>query len=137
MPSIVFVGSGSKEDPMLRRVETHPLDLQLYRELVDEENFQALERLATRLRGLKLGHLNATSVGGGVAEILRSLVPLMDGLGVKTQWYCIGPDKDFFQVTKNIHNSLQGGSRQFASRAHKIFLLQNRRIAEEIQNSLQ
>jgi len=57
----------------------------------------------------------------------------MNGLGVKTQWYCIGPSKDFFQVTKNIHNSLQGGSWQFDSRAHEIFLLQNRRIAEEIQ----
>ncbi len=57
----------------------------------------------------------------------------MNGLGVKTDWYCIGPNGDFFQVTKNIHNSLQGGSWQFDSRAHEIFLLQNRRIAAEIQ----
>lgn len=118
---------------MLQRVETLSLNLQPYRELVDEETFGDLERLAIRLRGLKVGHLNATSMGGGVAEILRSLVPLMNGLGLKTDWYAIAPDRDFFQVTKNIHNSLQGGGWQFDSRAHEVFLLQNRRIAEEIQ----
>jgi trehalose synthase len=100
---------------------------------MDKESFEDLERLATRLRGLKVGHVNATSRGGGVAEILMSLVPLMNGLGVETDWYCIAPNPDFFQVTKNIHNSLQGGSWQFDSRTHEIFLLQNRRIAAEIQ----
>ena len=118
---------------MLQRVETPPRDLQPYREWVDGETFDGLERLAARLRDLKVAHLNATSVGGGVAEILRSLVPLMNGLGVETDWYCIAPNRDFFQVTKNIHNSLQGGSWKFDSKAIEIFLLQNRRIAAEIQ----
>lgn len=118
---------------MLQRVETHPRDLQPYHEWVDGETFADLERLADRLEGLKVGHVNATSMGGGVAEVLRSLVPLMNGLGVKTDWYCIAPNGDFFQVTKNIHNSLQGGTWQFDSRTHETFLLQNRRIASEIQ----
>ncbi len=97
---------------MLQRIETHARDLGPYREWVDGETFADLERLANRLEGLKVGHVNATAAGGGVAEILRSLVPLMNGLGVKTDWYSISANSDFFQVTKNIHNSLQGGSWQ-------------------------
>jgi len=117
---------------VLQKVETRPHDLPPYREWVDAETFRDLERLAARLRGLKVGHVNATSRGGGVAEILCSLVPLMNGLGVETTWYCMGPNPEFFQVTKNIHNSLQGGSWQFDSRTHETFLTQNRRIAAEI-----
>ncbi len=71
---------------MLQRVEISPRDLQPYREWVDEETFEELEGLAARLRGLKVVHLNATSVGGGVAEILQSIVPLMNGVGIKTDW---------------------------------------------------
>jgi len=118
---------------MVQKVETILCDLRPYHEWMDEEVFEGLERLATRLRGLKVGHVNATSRGGGVAEILMSLVPLMNGLGVETDWYCIAPNPHFFEVTKNIHNSLQGGSWQFDSRTHEIFLCQNRRIATEIQ----
>jgi len=118
---------------MLQRVEIHTLDFHPYHEWVDAETLRDLERLVARLEGLKVGHVNATSKGGGVAEILSSLVPLMNGLGVETTWYCMGPNPEFFQVTKNIHNSLQGGSWQFDSRTHEIFLLQNRRIAAEIQ----
>lgn len=118
---------------MLQRVETQPRDLEAYREFVDAKLFADLERLADRLEGLKVGHVNATSRGGGVAEILKSLVPLMSGLGLKTEWYCMGSNGDFFNVTKNIHNSLQGGTWQFDSRTHETFLLQNREIAAEIQ----
>ncbi len=72
---------------MLKKVETRPHDLEPYHEWVDAETFRDLERLAARLRGLKVGHVNATPRGGGVAEILTSLVPLMNGLGVETDWY--------------------------------------------------
>ncbi len=118
---------------VLQKVETPPRDLGPYREWLDGDTFSDLERLADRLERLKVGHVNATARGGGVAEILSSLVPLMNGLGVKSDWYCIVPNGDFFQVTKNIDNSLQGGSWQFDSRAHETFLLQNRRIVDEIQ----
>lgn len=100
---------------------------------MDDGTHGELERLAARLNGLKVGHINATARGGGVAEILRTLVPLMNGLRVKTEWYCMNSNRDFFQVTKNIHNSLQGGTWQFDSRIHETFLLQNRQIAAEIQ----
>jgi trehalose synthase len=118
---------------MLQKVRTDPRDPRLYREWVDGETLAELERLADRLAGLKVGHINATARGGGVAEILSSLVPLMSGLGLKTDWYCLAPNGDFFQVTKNIHNSLQGGRWQFNAKTHETFLLQNRQIEAEIQ----
>ena len=120
---------------MLQEVTTSHGDLQPYTDLLSEETRVDLERVAMRLQGLKVAHLNATSMGGGVAEILQSLVPLMNGLKVETKWYCINPDagQDFFQVTKNIHNSLQGGNWQFDGRAHDVFLGRNRRIAQELE----
>ena len=118
---------------MLQEVTTSQVHLEDYYRLVDEESLMELERLSTRLSGLKVAHLNTTSMGGGVAEILRSLVPLMNGLGVQTGWYCINADQDFFQVTKNIHNSLQGSTWQFDGHAHDVFLGRNRRIAQEAE----
>ncbi len=117
---------------MIQEVWTAPGNLQPYYSLLDEETTTELERLSSRLGGLKVAHLNATSMGGGVAEILRSLVPMMNALGIETRWYCINGDQDFFWVTKNIHNSLQGGDWQFDGRAHDVFLSRNRRIAQEI-----
>jgi trehalose synthase len=118
---------------VLQQIHTTQVDLDPYYPLLDEELVTDIERLATRLSGLKVAHLNATSMGGGVAEILRSLVPLMNGLGIQTNWYCIRAEQNFFQITKNIHNSLQGGSWQFDGLAHDIFLGNNRRISQELE----
>ena len=69
-----------------------------------------LLRLSARLRGKRVVHVNATSVGGGVAEMLRSFVPYFRSLGVQCDWYCINPKAGtaFFTVTNKIHNALQG-----------------------------
>ena len=53
-------------------------------------------------------HVNSTRVGGGVAEILRSLVPLLQDIGVEARWEVIKGTEDFFAVTKAFHNALQG-----------------------------
>ena len=118
---------------MVHHVTTSPINLDAYSGLLDEDTAADLERLSTRLRGLKVAHLNATSMGGGVAEILRSLVPLMNGVGMQTHWYSLSADPEFFQVTKNIHNSLQGGGWQFDGHAHDVFVGSNRRIAQELE----
>ncbi|RMD67462.1 glycosyltransferase [Candidatus Parcubacteria bacterium] len=71
---------------------------------------QLLQYTATLLRGARVIHVNATSKGGGVAELLRSLIPHLRALGIRAQWYVIDPSvgADFFAVTNLIHNSLQG-----------------------------
>ncbi len=67
-----------------------------------------LRCLAAPLRGATIVHVNATAVGGGVAEILQRLVPLQRGLGLAAQWYALDGDAEFFRTTKKMHNALQG-----------------------------
>ena len=76
------------------------------------EAIERVRELAADLRGLRVLHLNATPYGGGVAEILRSEVPLLRDLGLHADWQLISGDEPFFRVTKAIHNALQGAERR-------------------------
>ena len=67
-----------------------------------------LQQLADLLQGARVVHVNSTREGGGVAEILSKLVPLMRALGLDAQWEVIEGDPDFFHVTRSLHNGLQG-----------------------------
>jgi trehalose synthase len=72
---------------------------------------RATERLlkkARRLSGLRILHVNSTRQGGGVAEILSSLTPLMNDVGIATEWLVIDGPPEFFAFTKDLHNGLQG-----------------------------
>jgi trehalose synthase len=79
-----------------------------YRQFIPEEEISLLKKLADEVSDLKVYHLNAVSEGGGVAEILKGLVPLMKGLEIDTRWYTLPPEEKFFKITKNLYNSLQG-----------------------------
>ncbi len=96
---------------MLHRVDVGDLSIEPYRDVVGDEVIAELRRVAAPLRGLKILHLNATSYGGGVSELLRSVVPLERDLGLDADWRIIAADDDFFNVTKMIHNALQGEER--------------------------
>lgn len=67
-------------------------------------------RQAALLRGKRVVHINATAVGGGVAEILKSLIPYLRSLGIESDWYALNQNigKNFFAITNKIHNALQG-----------------------------
>jgi trehalose synthase len=67
-----------------------------------------IRELAAPLIGARILHINATPYGGGVAELLRSKVPLLQDLGVDATWKLITGDDAFFSTTKAIHNGLQG-----------------------------
>ena len=60
------------------------------------------------LRDARVIHVNSTAVGGGVAEVLKSLTPLMSDCGPETEWMVIRGTDDFFEITKRLHNLLQG-----------------------------
>ena len=93
---------------MLPHVETPVQKLENYKEIVAEEILKEIKTLAGGLKKLRVNLINSTPRGGGVAEILKSLVPLMKGVGLKAEWYTIPPREDFFRITKEIHNALQG-----------------------------
>jgi trehalose synthase len=82
--------------------------LDRYAGVVGVEVTDELARVADAVRHLRVRHVNSTSVGGGVAEILTRMVPLLRELGIETRWDVIKGDRAFFSVTKAIHNGLHG-----------------------------
>lgn len=84
--------------------------LETYAQVAGEEVVTHLRQLAAPLMGKKIIHINSTAIGGGVAEILTKLVPLMRELDLDVSWEVITGDDDFFRCTKNMHNALQGNS---------------------------
>ncbi|MCZ6865831.1 MAG: glycosyltransferase [Dehalococcoidia bacterium] len=93
---------------MFHRVDLALAPFEPYAELLDPNLTENLRSLAQEMRGARIVHVNSTPVGGGVAEILRSLVPVSKGLGLDMDWYVITPSRNFFDVTKKLHNLLQG-----------------------------
>lgn len=79
-----------------------------YEKVVGSDSIEDLEFLASKLSDRTIRHINSTYTGGGVAEILESLIPLIKGLGIETEWDVIKGDDEFFSVTKTFHNALHG-----------------------------
>jgi trehalose synthase len=98
-----------------------PAMLADYQEIVGEGVIDELRVLADRVRGRSMQHINSTSVGGGVAEILTRLVPLMNELGVQASWNVIKGDQAFFNVTKAFHNALHGKEEEITGNMLDIF----------------
>jgi len=78
-----------------------------YEDIVGRCLLEDLESLGEKIPGT-VQHVNATYTGGGVAEILNSLVPLFKGIGVETEWKVIRGDDEFFSITKSFHNAIHG-----------------------------
>jgi trehalose synthase len=79
-----------------------------YVPIVGQGNIDQLQRLADRLSGRRFININSTKAGGGVAEILHRMVPLVSQLGLDVRWEVIQGDQPFFEITKAMHNALQG-----------------------------
>ncbi len=79
-----------------------------YRKIVGNEIIDELYLLAQKLKGISIQNINSTPSGGGVAEILSRIVPLMQELGVNIWWDVMEAEEEFFSITKKIHNRLHG-----------------------------
>jgi trehalose synthase len=77
-------------------------------------------------------HVNSTREGGGVAEILHRMIPILKGLGIDARWEVIKGDGEFFSITKKIHNALQGNEEQFTDQMWAHHLEVNRTNAEKL-----
>ena len=89
-------------------VSVTPKSLEEYRRHVGDDVIAEIEELARPLRGARVLHLNATAYGGGVAELLNSIIPLLHDLGIAAEWQVIDAHAEFFNVTKSMHNAMQG-----------------------------
>ncbi|MBE7415617.1 MAG: glycosyltransferase [Deltaproteobacteria bacterium] len=88
--------------------------------------------MASVLSGRKMLHVNSTAAGGGVAELLTRMVPLFKDIGLDVRWEVMQADRPFFEVTKNIHNSLQGRGRPLSREMWEEYARVNRENAERI-----
>lgn len=84
-----------------------------YSEIVGKDKVEKLKRMSEVLLDKQWAHVNSTFQGGGVAEMLKSLVPIAKGLGIDTKWYCIEGEDDFYSITKRFHNIIQGVEQKF------------------------
>jgi len=103
-----------------------------YADIVGQPTIDELFLLARELEGRTIQNVNSTAVGGGVAEILTRLLPLLKQLGVDAHWDVIRGDDRFFAITKKIHNGLHGVPTQLSPQEYELFLDVNRMNAESI-----
>jgi trehalose synthase len=118
---------------VLHLVDTGRQAIRSYASSAGDDVIDALVELAQPLQGARVLHVNATPYGGGVAEILRSEVPLLRDLGLLADWRLISGDTDFFAVTKRIHNGLQGASGELTADERATYLDQSHRNAELLE----
>ncbi len=105
----------------MQTVDVGELSIAAYRSLAPEWIMEPLSAVAERLRGARVVHLSATPYGGGVSELLRSVVPLYNDLGVHATWKIISGTPVFFAVTKKLHNALQGGQEPLTPEEIKLY----------------
>ncbi len=108
--------------------------LEEYIPIVGKSDIEELFLLAEKLKGKSVQNINSTAVGGGVAEILRRIIPLLRELGVNAWWDVIKGDDRFFHITKKIHNSLHGVDLEITKEEFEYFLQINRENSYEIPN---
>jgi trehalose synthase len=92
-----------------------------YTHLVGRPLVEEVRELAEGLKGLKVLHLSATAFGGGVSEILYTIVPLMRDVGIECDWQVIIGREEFFNATKLMHNALQGHPLDLSASEWKVY----------------
>lgn len=111
--------------PTPHRVPPPAPRLDDYAALIGKPEIDELRFLARHLRGKTVKMVNSTAVGGGVAEILNCMIPLLNELEVPTKWEVITGGNDFFEVTKGFHNALHGGEYMVTQEVLDIFMMYN------------
>ncbi len=115
---------------MFASVPLLPKSVEDYRKIVGDEAIDELRKLAEPFRDARVLHFNATAFGGGVAELLNGVVPLMQNLGLAADWQVMRGSDEFYTVTKAMHNALQGAFVNIDSAMREIYLRYNKLNAD-------
>jgi trehalose synthase len=118
---------------LLQEVALGPKTLSDYTHVVGKDLTEQIRQLAEPLKGKRVLHVSATAFGGGVSEILYTLVPLMRDVGVDAHWHVIFGKEEFFNATKLLHNSLQGAEETLSEEQWAVFDEINQMNAEGLQ----
>src|ERR687888_24802 len=119
---------------MLQLVNVGKKSLNDYATIATRGLMDEIRRLAEPLRGKRVVHLSATAFGGGVAEINYTLIPLMQDAGLETEWRIIRGAEEFYNVTKTIHNALQGDPNGLSESQKEIYRRYQRLNADEFDD---
>jgi trehalose synthase len=93
-----------------------------YAPVIGEQRLERLQNAAGRLRGLRLLELNSSAQGGGVAEMLYRSVPFLNRLGIEAEWKVVQGKPEYFEITKSLHNMLQGMKRSLTPDMERVYL---------------
>ena len=118
---------------MLQEVALGSKSLADYTHLAGRGVVDEIRELAAPLEGKRVLHVSATAFGGGVSEILYTLVPLMRDVGLETSWQIIMGREEFFNATKLLHNSLQGDPNTLSPDQWELFDHYNEMNAESLR----
>jgi len=99
--------------------------LDKYQDIIGDHAIQNIRDEASSLSEKKMVHINSTYQGGGVAEILNSLVILLNDVGIETDWRILHGNLDFFTITKKFHNALQGDRINLSEKKKEIYYINN------------
>jgi trehalose synthase len=103
-----------------------------YTHIVGRPLVEEVRELAEPLKGKRVVHLSATAFGGGVSEILYTLIPLMRDVGLETEWQVIFGREEFFNATKLMHNALQGNPNDLSEEEWATWAQYNEMNAREL-----
>src|SRR6201998_4778500 len=117
---------------MLQPVSVAHKNLADYASLVGRPLVDEIRDRAERLKGKRILHVSATAFGGGVAEILNTLVPLMRDVGLDCEWQVIYGREEFFNTTKLMHNALQGSPQDLSEEQWETWRRYNEMNAREL-----
>jgi len=98
-----------------------------YSGIAPKGDLRLIHNLCKKLKGKSFLHVNSTREGGGVAEILNRMIPLLQELGIKARWEIIEGDAEFFDFTKKTHNALQGNTEKFTKKMWDYYYEVNKR----------
>lgn len=119
---------------MLQLVNVGHKSLADYATIATRGLMDEIRRLAEPLAGKRVVHLSATAFGGGVAEINYTLIPLMQDAGLEVEWRIILGAEEFYNVTKAIHNAIQGNPRGLDEEQQEIYRRYQELNAEEFED---
>ncbi len=103
-----------------------PLNVEVFEPIIGKDKLDRLKAIAQPLKGRHWVHVSSTFAGGGVAEMLQSIVPITRGLDINSSWYCIEGEDEFFVTTKKFHNAIQGVQQDFSLDDLRVYIDTNK-----------